>query len=382
MTTLIGIFLLAVPLAFYAFYTITVRTLSRKKKPIYEPTTNFTPFISVVIPTYNEMKMIERRLQNFDELQYPKDRFEAIFVDGASTDGTPELIERSREEGRPYIRLVRQPSRQGYNSAIFEGVSEAKADIVAVGEVGGIWHQKALSLAVRGLAQPRIGVVTGRSVIYNPDESLATRLEAAYRLAHDSLRYAESAIDTTPDMKGELLLFRKEIGIRLKPGETLSDNTSFDMAISYKARTMGWRAVLDPEVVFYEYAPTIMRERMVVQIRRATTFAGAIWNYKSVILNRKLGYFGMLIAPSRLLMLVVFPWVLTVATFILAAELFSNPLIGLVMLGLVAAPLLLKKTRYVFLSFLLSQVVLVIATLRLLFRRHTQMIQTVSTARR
>ncbi len=58
-----------------------------------------------------------------NELEYPKDRFEAIFVDGASTDGTPEAIDRLKEGGRPFIRLIRQPTRQGYNAAIYEGIA-------------------------------------------------------------------------------------------------------------------------------------------------------------------------------------------------------------------------------------------------------------------
>lgn len=382
LTPLIGIILLFLPLAFYASYALTVRTLSRKKKLISEPNADFTPFVSVVIPTYNEIKMIGRRVGNFDVLEYPKNKFEVIFVDGASNDGTPELIDRLRGEGRPYIRLVRQPSREGYNSAIYEGVMKAKADIVVVGEVGGLWHPKALSATVRHLAEPTIAVVTGKSIIYNPDESLATRLEAAYRDAHDLLRYAESAVDTTPDMKGELLAFRKEIGLTLRPGETLPDSTSFDMAISYLARSRGSRAVFDPAAVFYEYAPLTMKERMTVQIRRGTTFAGAVWTFRSMVLKPSFGYFGLLIAPSRFLMLLVFPWLLILATMILVIESLSNPWLAVILLAPSCTSLLLRKTRYTFLSFVLSQIVLAIATLRLLLRRHTQIIKTVPTARR
>lgn len=385
MPPVIGIILLIVPLAFYVFYTLSIRTLYRKKKLISEliaDHADVAPFVSVVIPTYNEVKMIGKRTENFDGLEYPRDRFEVIFVDGASNDGTPELIERLRAEGRPYIRLVRQPSRKGYNSAVYEGVSQARADIVVVGEVGGIWHPKGLLSAVSHFAQPSIAVVTGKSVIYNPDESLATRLEAAYRDAHDVLRYAESVIDTTPDMKGELLAFRKEIGLRLRPGETLPDSTSFDMAISYVARSLGSRATFDPNAVFFEYAPLTIIERMRVQIRRGTTFAGAVWAFRSMILNPKFGYFGLLIAPSRLLMLLVFPWLLLIASVVLAIDSLSNPWPAVILLALAGVALLYRRTRYTFLAFVLSQIVLVIASLRLALRRHTQMINTVPTTRR
>jgi hypothetical protein len=245
-----------------------------------------------------------------------------------------------------------------------------------------MFHPKAITSVVRHLAQPSIGVATGKSVLYNPTESLATRLEAAYREAHDEIRYAESVIDSTPDMKGELLAFRKKIGLRLRPGETLSEIASFDMCLSYMARTLGLRAIFDPEAVFYEYTPASMRDRMTLLIRRGASFTGALWNFRSVIFNRKLGYFGLLIAPSRLMILIVLPWVLLTGALVLLVESISQPLPGVGILALALVGLLYKKTRYTLLSFILSQIMLVIATLRLLMGRHTQIINTLPTARR
>ena len=382
MTSLLGISLLIVPLAYYALYTLTIKGLSKRKTDKIDFNPSFAPCVSVIIPTYNEVKTIEKRIRNFEDLEYPTGKIEVLFVDGASTDGTPELIDRLKNQGRSYIHLVRQPSRQGYNSAIYEGINQAKSDIVITSEVGAMFHPRAITSVVRHLAQPSIGVATGKSVLSNPSESLATRLEAAYRETHDEIRYAESVIDSTPDMKGELLAFRKEIGLRLRPGETISESGSFDMCLSYMARMLGLRAIFDPEAVFYEYTPVSMRDRMTVQIRRGASFTGALWNFRSVIFNRKLGYFGLLIAPSRFMMLIVLPWVLLSSAFVLLIESLSQPLIGGGVLALALVGLLYKRTRYTLLSFILSQIVLAIATFRLLLRRHTQIINTLPTARR
>jgi biofilm PGA synthesis N-glycosyltransferase PgaC len=382
MEAIVGVLLIAIPLAYYALYTLIVKTLAKAKSPQSPTTQTFTPFISIIIPTYNEKKMIEKRVRNFDEIAYPSGQFEVIFVDGASNDGTPDLIERLKTENRPYIRLVKQPSRQGYNSAIYEGISQAKSTIVVTGEVGAIFHKDAIRLAVRHLADPSIGAATGKSVLYNPDESFATRLEAAYRSAHDQLRYAESIIDTTSDMKGELLAFRREIGLALQPGKVLSEKGSFDMCLSYMARLSGLRAIFDPEAIFYEYAPVSLRERIMVQTRRGASFTGALLSFRSMIFNRKYGRFGMLIAPSRLLMLIVLPWMMIAAPFVLLLESLFNPIPAAILLAMAGVTLLVKKTRYTLVSFILSQIVLSIASLRLLTGRHSQIINTASTTRR
>ena len=128
--------LLAIPIAFYALYSITLKVLPKARKTNYALETKFLPSVSVVIPTYNEIDVIEKRVKNFDTVDYPVGQFEVIFVDGASTDGTPELIERLIAEGRSFIRVVRQPNRQGFNSAAYEGICNAKYDVVILGEAG------------------------------------------------------------------------------------------------------------------------------------------------------------------------------------------------------------------------------------------------------
>lgn len=382
MLGLIATLLLAIPIAFYALYSIALKALSKAPKTNYALDPKFLPNVSVVIPTYNEIDVIEKRVKNFDTIDYPAGRFEVIFVDGASTDGTPELIERLVAEGRSFINVVRQPTRRGFNSAAYEGICNAKHDVVVLGEAGTFFHSKGMVSVVRHMADSTIGVVSGKSVLYNPDESLATRLEAAYREAHDAMRLAESRIDSTPDMKGELMAFRKDIGLKLKPGERLPESAAFDTFISYFVRSLGMKSVFDPEAIFYEYAPTGMRERMNAQIRRAWAFVGPRWHFRSMILNRKFGYFGMLIAPAHFLMLIVFPWMLLAAAIVLLWYSLSAPVLGLVVLLLAGVALLHPRTRYLVLSFALSQIVLAIATLRLLFRRYSQVIARMPTTRK
>ena len=328
--------------------------------------------------------MIEKRVENLGDLEYPANRFEVIFVDGASSDGTAQTIDKLSAD-RPFIRLLRQPSREGYNSAIYEGVCQAKSDIIITAGAGELFHPRAIASVVRHLSDGTIGAATGKAVFYNPDESLATRLEAAYRKINDQLRITESRIDSTVDMKGELLAFRKEIGLKLRPGVYLPESASFDTSVAYVARLLGFRAIFDPAAIFYEYAPRHMRERIMVQIRRGTAFTGTLWNFRSMILNPRFGYFGLAILPSRFLMLVVFPWMLLAAPFALLYEMLLQPPLVIqaaIVLGATCILLLGRKTRDLLLSFGLSQIVLVIVTLRLLLGTHTQIINTVPTTRR
>ena len=55
---------------------------------------SFQPFVSIVVPTYNEEKVIEKRIKNLFELDYPKDKYEIIVVDSGSTDSKQRLLKK------------------------------------------------------------------------------------------------------------------------------------------------------------------------------------------------------------------------------------------------------------------------------------------------
>jgi cellulose synthase/poly-beta-1,6-N-acetylglucosamine synthase-like glycosyltransferase len=380
----IGIILIVVPFIFYLLLAFTVRALCASR-PSSSQDRIFTPFISVVIPTYNEVKMIEKRVKNLENLEYPANHLEAIFVDGASSDGTPQIIERLRTN-RPFIHLIQQSSRQGYNSAIYEGICQASFDIVVISDAGSLFHPKAISSVVKHLSDPSIGAATGRPTYYNPDETLATRLFTISRGPNEQLRIAESKIDSTIDVNGELLAFRKEIGLKLQPRVTLPDNATFDTAVAYTARSLGLRVIFEPDAVAYGYAPTAIREYLTVQIRHGTIFAGTLWRFRSMILNPAFGYFGLVILPSRFLVLFVFPWMLLAAPFVLLWESLLDPITGTIATGIVGLAtcliLFAPKIRRMLLYFGLSQILNVIANLRLLLGRQTQIIHTAPSTRK
>lgn len=66
---------------------IAIRNNQRHKNYSYQP------YVSILVPTYNEEKNIDERIKNLDNLDYPKDKYEIIVVDSGSTDRTKVLVE-------------------------------------------------------------------------------------------------------------------------------------------------------------------------------------------------------------------------------------------------------------------------------------------------
>ena len=86
------------------------------------------PFVSVVMPIRNEAEYVERSLSTVLQQAYPPDRFEVIVADGASTDGTLQIVQRIQSRW-PQLRLIGNPGKivsTGLNAAI----AWARGDVI------------------------------------------------------------------------------------------------------------------------------------------------------------------------------------------------------------------------------------------------------------
>jgi len=95
-------------------YLFTLAALYHKKEPPPSSSdeTAYEPMVSVLIPARNEEHVIERILQRMTELTYPKEKFELIVIDDASTDRTGEKAKRFAKN-HSFIRVVQRDLTEG-----------------------------------------------------------------------------------------------------------------------------------------------------------------------------------------------------------------------------------------------------------------------------
>lgn len=83
------------------------------------------PFISVVVPAYNEEKRLPNCLKTLVALSYPKESFEIIIVDNGSTDKTASVAESFG------VRVESYTQTKGVSGARQAGSEAAKGEIIA-----------------------------------------------------------------------------------------------------------------------------------------------------------------------------------------------------------------------------------------------------------
>jgi glycosyltransferase involved in cell wall biosynthesis len=86
------------------------------------------PFVSVIIPTYNRSSRLEATVESIVAQSYPRERYEIILVDNASTDDTPGVTARLAERFPCVRRMVE--SRRGAHHARNAGATVSLGEIL------------------------------------------------------------------------------------------------------------------------------------------------------------------------------------------------------------------------------------------------------------
>jgi dolichol-phosphate mannosyltransferase len=120
--------------------------------------------VSVVIPVCNEQDNVLPLAREIHAALEGRYRYETIFVDDGSTDGTAQSVRGARLESMPEIRLIRHSVRSGQSAAVATGVREARAPWIATLDGDGQNDPADIPQlldAARGSATPGLRLVMG-----------------------------------------------------------------------------------------------------------------------------------------------------------------------------------------------------------------------------
>ncbi len=134
------------------------------------------PFVSVVVPCRNEASHIHRVLKSVIRTAYPKDRLEVTFVDGLSTDGTRQILERAARL-HPFIRVIDNPkliTPCGMNI----GIRQSRGEVIVRMDAHSQFPSDYIERCLKALRETGAACAGGRSVNVPNGEGLWARAVA------------------------------------------------------------------------------------------------------------------------------------------------------------------------------------------------------------
>ena len=239
------------------------------------------PTVSIIVPTYNESPVVEKKLRNLAEIDYPRDKVELIVVDSASSDGTAMQARRAFGEMGFTGLVLEETERRGKASGLNTGLKRASGELVCISDAECLWNKETLRNAVKYLSDPSVGSVSGVHASQAPGSSLPVGMENSYRSIYRAVRIGESKIHSTPVAEGEIQLFRRADlpGFDTRIG---GDDTDAALAMVEK----GLRAISAEDVVFFEPTPGVWGARFRQKIRRGQHVIQAFLGHRRLFTRR------------------------------------------------------------------------------------------------
>ncbi len=230
-----------------------------KNSPI-EPKENVYPHVTVQLPVYNELYVVERLIDSVASFDYPSDKLEIQVLDD-STDESVDIIAKRvklwQDKGIDIVQ-VRRPIRTGFKAgALVDGLITSKGEFIAIFDADFVPTKDFLQKTVPHFSDKNVGMVQTRWEHINKNYSLLTKLQAFGLDAHFSIeQVGRNSGNCFINFNGTAGIWRKSCII--DAGNWQPDTLTEDLDLSYRAQLKDWKFVYLEDVESPAELPPVM----------------------------------------------------------------------------------------------------------------------------
>jgi cellulose synthase/poly-beta-1,6-N-acetylglucosamine synthase-like glycosyltransferase len=227
---------------------LLINYLTYKRKDQEAPKFNLMdpkeiPFVTIQLPIYNELYVVERLLDNIALLEYPNNKLEIQVLDDSTDESVLETAAKIAELQKMGLDIqhIRRENRVGFKAgALKEGLKTAKGDYIAIFDADFLPASDWLKRTIPYFKDPEIGVVQTRWGHLNRNYSLLTKIQAFALDAHFTLeQVGRNAKGHFINFNGTAGIWRKEC--ILDAGNWEGDTLTEDLDLSYRAQLKNWK---------------------------------------------------------------------------------------------------------------------------------------------
>jgi poly-beta-1,6-N-acetyl-D-glucosamine synthase len=288
------------------------------------------PALTLIVAAYNEGPILSAKLRNILELEYPRERFEVVFVTDGSDDGSERLLQELPVPPECRLRVLHQPQRQGKLAAVDRVMPAVTTPITVYNDANALLNPEALRNIVKHYADPAVGAVAGEKRVRFAQTAGAEGVgEGVYWRYESTLKRLDAALYSVVGAAGELFSVRTAL-YESPPRDTVLE----DFFQSLRIAMRGYRVAYAPDAYAVEGHSASLGEEFKRKVRNAAGGLQAILRMPGLLNPWRHGVLSFQYVSHRVLRWTLAPLMLPIVFIANVALLRTGSLLyGVLMAG-------------------------------------------------
>jgi len=297
-------FIIGIILGILRFLAIAILAVAQKFRRHFEKFPHYIekykPSVAVVIPAFNEEKVIRKTVEAVLRSNYPN--FEIILVDDGSTDNTLNVIKYFFSENKK-VKIFSE-TNAGKWSALNHGIEQTKAQILVTLDADTVFLPSTIEKLIPYFSNPHVGAVAGNTKVGNR-HNLLTRWQALEYITSQNLdRRAFDALNCITVVPGSVGAWRRKAV--LEAGGFSNQTLAEDADLTFSIIRRGYKVVYQEKAVAYTEAPDTIKDFLRQRFRWMLGTLQTAWKHTDALFRSRYGALGAVALPNIYIFQLVF----------------------------------------------------------------------------
>ncbi|RZJ70576.1 glycosyltransferase [Flavobacterium sp.] len=198
--------------AFKFLFFIYNAVLYFKYKPTDSVSSEELPICTIIVPAYNEGKLVFQTLMSLAESDYPQEKLQLLAIDDGSKDDTWYWIQQAKIKLGERLTVHQQPKNMGKRHALYYGFHNGTGDIFVTVDSDSVVEKNTLrNLVSPFIKDDKCGAVAGNIRVLNNQKAILPKmLNVSFVMSFEFMRSAEGTLNSVMCTPGALAAYRRE----------------------------------------------------------------------------------------------------------------------------------------------------------------------------
>jgi len=245
----------------YFLYPVFLRAILFFKKAVRVTDENYTPMVTMIVSAYNEEYILEEKINNFLNINYPENKIELVIGNDGSSDGTKKILDKFHDNTR--IRCYNFKERNGKSWVLNKLIPESRGEIIVFSDANTLYSESSIRKIMKHFKDGKTGGVCGRLILNNPKDMLNIHGEVKYWNYENRIKSLEGSIKSITGANGSIYAIRKDLFTKIPGSKFYND----DFIIPVNIIKKGFDIVFEPDAEAWEFTSPTLKDEFLRRIR-------------------------------------------------------------------------------------------------------------------